>query len=145
MTEIERILKEAGAVASWQPGYPLHESRRDAIFYRAAGSNFVGQVKISDFAVDIYCDGEVRIHDRTTDSTFFYGSDVIGAGYDTDEKLSDATESGDLYVVHNSWFDLYCEGEHLDAVTHDIWDALNAAIAFLKEEKANAEEIENLV
>jgi hypothetical protein len=44
----------------------------------------------------------------------------------------------------NSWFDLYIKGEHLDAVCHEIEDAIDAAIGVLQEEVANAKAIELL-
>jgi hypothetical protein len=39
---------------------------------------------------------------------------------------------------------LYCDGEHLDAVSHDIFDAVQSAVAWLQEEKDNALKIENV-
>ncbi len=140
---LQPYLDQAGAVIEWGAGLPHHESKRDAMFYRD-DSSFVCKVKISEFAVDVYCDGITDVRDRTNDERYRDGSDLIRAGYDTDEKLNEATDSGDLDVVNNSWFDLYCDGEHLDAVSHDIFDAVQSAVAWLQEEKDNALKIENV-
>lgn len=145
MDGIQPLLDHVGATVEWDAGLPLHESKRDAIFYCDAGNhNFVGRVKISEFAVDIYCDGITDIRDRTNGERYSCGSDLINAGWDTDEKLNEGTESSDLDVVNNSWFDLYCDGEHLDAVSHDVWDAIRDAISWLQNEKQNAQAIENV-
>jgi hypothetical protein len=44
--------------------------------------------------------------------------------------------------VNNSWFDLYCEGEHLDAVTHELNEAIAVATNYVKQEWQNAEELD---
>jgi len=107
-------------------------------------SRFVAGVKIAEFSVDIYCDGITDVRDRTNGQRYTYGGDLIMHDYTTDELLNQATESGDLEIVNNSWFDLYCDGEHLDTVTHDVWDAIRSAISWLQEEKQNAQAIENV-
>lgn len=145
MDGIQPLLDHVGAEVEWDSGLPMHEDKRDAMFYCDGGSSrFVARVKIAEFAVDVYCDGITDVRDRTNGERYRYGGDFIMNDYDTDEKLNQATESGDLEVVNNSWFDLYCEGEHLDAVSHDVWDALRDAITFLQTEKQNAQAIENV-
>lgn len=145
MDGIQPLLDHVGATVEWDTGLPYHESKRDAVFYcDGSSSSFVARVKISEFAVDIYCDGVTNYVDRTSGDNLRCGADFIKAGWDTDEKLTEASESGDLHHINNSWFDLYCEGEHLDAVSHDVWDALRDAITFLQTEKQNAKAIENI-
>jgi hypothetical protein len=143
MDEIQPLLDHVGAEVDWGAGFPHHESKRDAMFYRD-DSSFVCKVKISEFAVDVYCDGITDVRDRTNGERYRDGADLIRNGYDTDEKLNEATDSGDLEVVNNSWFDLYCDGEHLDTVSHDIYDAIRDAITWLQQEKDNALQIENV-
>ncbi len=140
---IQRLLDETKAEITWNSGLPMGDEQTDAMFYRA-DSNFVATVKSGDFEVEIYCDGITRITDRTNGERYTDGAALIAAGYDTDKKLEEATDSGDLYVDNNSWFDLYVQGEHLDAVTHDILDAVRSALSFLDEEKTNALSIENV-
>lgn len=140
---IQRLLDETKSEIVWDAGLPMGDEQTDAMFYRGA-SNFVATVKSGDFEVDIYCDGVTQITDRTNDNRYYDGADLIAAGYDTDKKLEEATESGDLVVDNNSWFDLYVKGEHLDAVTHEILDAVRSALEFLDEERRNAMAIENV-
>lgn len=145
MDGIQRLLDEVGATLEWDSGLPFHENKRDAMFY-CNGSNhgFVVRVKIAEFEVDVYCDGITDVTDRTSGERYTDGTGLIAAGYDTDEKLNELTDSGDLDVRNNSWFDLYCDGEHLDTVSHDVWDAIRDAITFLQAEKENAKAIENI-
>lgn len=136
-------LRAAGATIEWETGLPRDEKQQDAMFYKDANS-YIAKVMLGEFAIEIWCDGETRVKNRINDATLTYGSDLVADGFDTDVKLQEATESGDLDVVMNSWFDLYINGEHIDAVTHTIEDAVDAAIAVLQEEVANAKVIELL-
>jgi len=136
-------LRAAGATIKWEVGLPRDEHQQDAMFYKDF-DGWICTVMLEDFEVDIYCDGETRVKNRINDATLTCGSDLIADGFDTDEKLQLGFESGDLVHDMNSWFDIYIKGEHIDAVTHEIEDAIDAAIGVLQEEVANAKAIELL-
>lgn len=111
--------------------------RTDAIFY--TGESYIGTATYKGFYVDVYCDGETNavLLDQPNGeivSHLYSRSDFISAGIDTDDALSMAMEQEILIFSNNSWFDLYCEGEHIDFVTHTISEALDAAESFLKEQ-----------
>ena len=131
-----------GFEVEWQAGYPLHETQQDAAFYRD-DTNHICTVRHDGFEVDIYCDGDMKVKNRSNDDVYRYGGDLIHAGFDTDERLSEANETDLLYWDMNPWFDMYVRGEHLDNVQHEIGDALQAAKAWLEEEAQNAKLIED--
>ena len=112
-------------------------TRFDACFY--AGEDFIVTVEYKGFAVDVYCDGETKIYNRTTDEYYNRGADLIAGGFDTDSKFSEAVENETLIMDMNSWFDLYCYGEHLDAVTHTLNEAIRTAKNYVYEEYFDAE------
>jgi hypothetical protein len=116
---------------------PSVTERYDACFY--AGEGLMGTVSYEGFAVDIYCDGDTKIHNRKTDEYYMGGSDLIRGGFDTDSKFNEAVENETLIMDMNSWFDLYCYGEHLDAVTHTLDDALYVAKNYVYQEYFDAE------
>jgi len=116
---------------------PSVTERYDACFY--AGEGLIGTVSYEGFAVDIYCDGDTKIHNRKTDEYYMGGSDLIRGGFDTDSKFNEAVENETLIMDMNSWFDLYCYGEHLDAVTHTLDDAICAAQNYVYQEYFDAE------
>ena len=125
----------------WATGYPLHATQADAAFYRDEGDmggSYVCSVSRNGLSVDIHCDGDMKITNRTNGDVYICGSDLIAAGFDEDKKLDRALESseyGDLAWDMNPWFDMYVNGEHLDNVQHDILEAIDAAKAWLDEEK----------
>jgi hypothetical protein len=112
-------------------------TRFDACFY--AGEGFIATVLYEGFAVDIYCDGDTKIYNRSTDQYYTGGADLILGGFDTDTKFHKATEDESLVMDMNSWFDLYCYGEHLDAVTHTLNEALYTAKNYVYQEYFDAE------
>lgn len=120
----------------WATGLPLPITQQDAAFYKDPSGSWVCTVSKDGFVVDIYCDGEMSVRGKN-EARYSYGSELIAAGY------TDATISGEeLDWSLNPWFDLYVRGEHLDAVSHDIVEALNSAKVWLEEEIANAHQIE---
>ena len=118
-------------------------TRFEACFY--ADKGFIGTVSYEGFAVDIYCDGDTKIYNRKTDEYYTGGSDLIRGGFDTDSKFNDAVENETLIVDMNSWFDLYCYGEHLDAVTHTLDDALYVAKNYVYQEYFDAETLVDML
>jgi hypothetical protein len=110
-------------------------TRHDACFY--AGEGHIATVLYEGFGVDIYCDGETKIYNRNTEQYYTGGADLILNGFDTDDKFHKATEDiGDesLIMDMNSWFDLYCYGEHISAVSHMLNDAIGSAKDYVYQE-----------
>ena len=127
----------------WTAGFPLALTQQDAAFYcNGGGSSLVCTVKKNGFQVDIYCDGEMRarvLADENRYETVRRGDEFEAYGVKTDADLSRLVEEFGM----NPWFDLYVYGEHLDAVEHEIADAINAAKAWLDDCCENANQIEN--
>jgi hypothetical protein len=113
--------------------------QQDPAFYTHGNSTYIMTVQSGDYSTDVYCDGEMRIHvwdsaqamnnGEHHTSVWRYTSDLIEAGIDTDEKLSNLFDEGRIDWVHNSWFDLYDTntGEHLDGVSHELAVAWHTA------------------
>ena len=112
-------------------------TRHDACFY--AGEGHIATVLYEGFAVDVYCDGDTKIYNRNKNQYYAGGADLILGGFDTDAKFHKATEDESLVMDMNSWFDLYCYGEHLDAVSHMLNEAICTAKEYVYEEYFNAE------
>jgi hypothetical protein len=116
----------------------------DAIFY--TGEGLIATVKYKGFSVGVYCDGvtNATLLDEPNGeiiSHLYSPSDFISAGINTDEAMSMAIEQGLLSFRNNSWFDLYCEGEHLDIVCHTIHDALYSAETYVEEQYFDEQEL----
>jgi len=127
----------AGCWVEFKISYEPHPEQQDAIWYQGEGC--IASVSYKGFAVDIYCDGDMRITNRETEEVYRSPSDLLSAGFDTDKQLSKATEDEILDWDMNSWFDMYCEGEHLDAVTHELHEAIGMAETYLLDESKNEE------
>jgi len=128
----------------WGAGLPLEPNQTASEFYKHS-SSFICEVKKDGFAVDIYCDGDMRYHSERHKVLITDGVELIAYEYDTDKKLTDAVETGELEHMYNPWFDLYVRGDHIDSVTHDINEALQSAKAWLEEEIINAKQIEDTI
>jgi hypothetical protein len=120
-------------------------AQQDAIFY--TGMGLIATVIWEGFHVDVYCDGETRANlldapQGRVVSSLYNPSDFIDAGLDTDKALEIANNSEILDWVNNSWFDLYCEGEHLDCVSHELSEALSFAKTYVIDEWRNAQELD---
>ena len=132
----------------------LDPSRQDAVWYY--GEKHIGTATLETaagkkFSVEIYCDGETRAHlpykneDGTYNLSDFevirYEDQWEARGSKTDEPMQEESkkimELGFDIWVFNSWFDLYTEingtMQHLDAVSHEIEDAIRDAQAVLEE------------
>lgn len=128
---------------------PTHLGREDAAFYvwDADAHQHIGTVVCEelDRQVAIYCDGEMRINlwdskearERGDSPRIIrYCDELTYAGIHNDADLYAADDAGRLEWVNNAWFDLYLSddlrnGEHADAVTHTLSDAVEAAKALI--------------
>lgn len=126
-----------GVEAKYHIPFTPYRHQQDAIFY--TGMNCIATITCAGYAVDVYCDGETKAHLFNTEgehiTTLYTPSDFIDAGLDTDDALKMANEQNLLQWDNNSWFDLYCYGEHLDAVHHELIEALSAAVAYVQEQR----------
>lgn len=117
-------------------------TRFDACFY--AGEGLIATVSYEGFAVDIYCDGETKIHNRETDDYYNGGTDLIAGGFDTDSKFNRGVEDETLVMDMNSWFDLYCYGEHFDMPSQMLDEAIDMAKEYVYAEYFNTETLLNM-
>jgi hypothetical protein len=105
----------------------------------------VCKVGLGDLEVTIYVDGDTKIEDRETGSTYTSSSE-FPAELDTDSALSKAGQGNypRLDWQNNSWFDIYTpDGEHLDMVNHEADEAFDQACHYLIGEFSNFCQIEN--
>lgn len=122
-----------------QYGFVIHgpaidSEAGDAAFYcDGTGSDLVAAVRLGDHAVQVRCDGQMRVEDIVEETRYSYAGALIDAGYRTDDELYDAERIGAIVFENNPWFDLYDDatGEHYDYITHDYSSALEAAMNFL--------------
>jgi hypothetical protein len=126
-------------------GFDPDLQQQDAIFYTGLGR--IATVQFEGFHVDVYCDGETKANlldapQGRVVSSLYNPSDFIDAGIDTDKALEIANNSEILDWVNNSWFDLYCEGVHLDCVSHELSEALSFAKTYVADEWRNAQELD---
>jgi hypothetical protein len=100
---------------------------------------------LGDLEVTIYVDGDTKIEDRETGSTYTSSSEFPD-DLNTDRALSEAG-SGNyprLDWQNNSWFDIYTpDGEHLDMVNHEADEAFDQACFYLIGQFSNFCQIEN--
>lgn len=141
----------------WKYGEPNPE-QQDAVW--SYGINYLAQATLETedgkkYSLDIYCDGETRVHapykneDGTYNSDDFevirYADQWEARGIKTDSEMQKFSEEmqelGFDIWVHNSWFDFYTEidgvSEHLDCVNHTIEDAVSQAEVVLQEVAAS--------
>lgn len=118
--------------------------KTDAVFY--TGEGLIATVTYKGFEVDVYCDGvtHAELFDQPNGvivSRLSSASDFISAGLSTDDAISMAVEQEILVFINNSWFDLYCEGDHLDIVCHTIGDAISSAKTYVEEQYFDEQEL----
>jgi hypothetical protein len=122
---------EYGFEVSGEPIDPLAEDA--AFFCDGDGSRAVAAVRLGDRAVFVRCDGMMKVEDVPNDCFYRNASDLITAGFRTDEHLDEDERIGAIYFENNPWFDLYDDdsGESLSIITHTYSDALIAAFEVL--------------
>lgn len=118
--------------------------RQDAAWYvDGSGSSWVATVRDGDRFVHIRADGAMSVHIWRTRKDALMGcdsdyhattaSDLFDAGIRTDRQLLAADDRIEWFM--NAWFDIYDgeTGEWLNDVTHTVEDAVQSAVAHLRE------------
>jgi len=99
-------------------------SRNDAAFFTYDhGSMLVWQTE--DKMVRVYKNGEMRIH--YGDRVLRYTEDLDENGFDTDEKLSQATNDGLLDWWENPWFEVVWSDNEDGEIFHGYEEAVDYA------------------
>lgn len=102
----------------------------DAAFYcQGEGSTMVAAVVMSDRTIAIRCDGMMRIENVKTGDVYRCASDLINAGFRTNEGLWEAERTGEIVWHNNPWFDLYEDesGESLSLIAGTYSEAIEFA------------------
>lgn len=116
-------------------GHDLWDTRTSPEFFCLGLSNAVCHVSINGCdPVTIYCDGDMRLLYNEDTITDCYELVDSGITNDTDlMAIFDEFEDGSR-VIMNPWFDIYdSEGEHLDIVSYDIYQAIEDAKIYIRE------------
>jgi len=126
----------------WLDGNTPDGDHQESVWWEKGA---VCKVGLGDFEVTIYVDGDTKIEDRETGSTYTNSSEFPDDLL-TDKALAEAS-SGNyprLDWKNNSWFDVYSsDGEHLDMVNHQADEAFDHACQYLIEQFVNVCMIEN--
>jgi hypothetical protein len=121
-----------------------HPKRTESVFF---DRGWVASIEIDGYKVDVYADGDTHLKYRAGGGDYYYDlcspNDFIRSDLDSDEKLEATHDDEDYYWVHNNWFDLYQNGNHLDQVTHTIDEAVESAKVVVAEHIVNVCDIEN--
>ena len=116
------------AITMYETKFNISEEQKNPEFFcEGLGSNLVITVTnadLKDKSINIYCDGEMRINHNgeiITDYIELINNDIID-----DDDLNGLYDESKVQM--NPWFDLYDQdGEHLDIVLYDIYDAMETA------------------
>ena len=118
--------------------------REDSAWYTYQSSHdLVATVSNGDREIDIFADGEMRVHIEEDGDIVVvrYCDKFPENGINNDADIFEASESGRLEWVNNSWFDLYATDQSvgdagwLDCVQHTLTDAIEEAKALLSNEE----------
>ena len=133
--------------------YPLTDDSGNpatdaAFFVEGDGHHLVATISNGEREIRVFCDGEMRLHLWADKKARDEGADyevirdtgsLFDAGITNDKQLASLDEDSSEWV-NNTWFDLYAygdgiNGEHLDAVCHDINEAIENASKYLVDEE----------
>lgn len=126
----------------WADGNVPRHDLQESIWF---GRGLVCKVRLDEFEVCVYVDGDDKIRNIRNSDYYMTATDLESIGIDNDKKLVEAlSPDGFLEQINNSWFDLYtAEGEHLDMVSHEVDDAFEGACDYVIEQFVNMCKIEN--
>jgi hypothetical protein len=118
--------------------------REDSAWYTyQSAHDIVATVSNGDREIDIFADGEMRIHiEQDGDIVVVRYCDRLPEnGINNDDELNVAVESGEAEFINNSWFDLYASDRNvgdqgwLDCVHHSLSEAIEQATALLSHDE----------
>ena len=123
-------------------GFNLNEQQTSPEFFCAGvASNAICHVSLNggDY-VTIYCDGDMRI--IFEDESIYDCHQLVDMGVTTDADLNAVyDEENGSRIIMNPWFDIYdSNGDHLDMVGYDIWESIESAKTYLKEQELSNNE-----
>lgn len=128
---------------TWYQPDERHLGREDSAWYTYESTHdIVASLSEGSRTVSIYADGEMRVHRAYDPTDWTKGHSVIRycdqwGDLKSDYEIFEATESGRIEWIDNSWFDLYINGQEWEGmVHHSLSEAIESAIALLGNEKA---------
>lgn len=110
----------------------MDDDQDDAAFYcDGGGSHLVAIVSTDDRAIEVRCDGEMRVNDLRSGAVYRTVDDLVANGYRTDQALAEGENKGDIEFENNPWFSFYdhASGEHLEDIRHGLQESIEAAAA----------------
>ena len=129
---------------TWHQPDERSQGREDSAWYTYSADHhdIVASVSNGERTIHIYADGEQRAHLAYDPTDWEKGHEVIRycdqwGDIKNDADIFEASESGRLDWVNNSWFDLYAEGQDwFDSVQHTLSDAIESAHELLADDTA---------
>ena len=127
---------------TWSQPDERSDGREDSAWYTYQSEHdLVVTVSNGERSISVYADGEMRVIVRDEDSIIRYFEDWAEHGIKNDAEIFEASESGRIEWVNNSWFDLYADDQSvgdygwLDCVCDTLTDAIQQAIALLSDDE----------
>jgi len=129
---------------TWHQPDERSDGREDSTWYTYQSQHdLVVTVSNGERSISVYADGEMRVHIEQDGDVVVvrYCDGFSGLGINNDADIFEASESGRLEWVNNSWFDLYADDQSvgdfgwLDCVQHRLTDAIEQATALLSDEE----------
>lgn len=127
---------------TWHQPDERSQGREDSAWYTYQSQHDeVVTVSNGERGITIYADGEMRVIVRDEDSIIRYCEEWTENGINNDAEIFEASESGRIEWVNNSWFDLYATDHNvgdfgwLNSVQHSLTEAIEQATALLSEEE----------
>ena len=116
------------AITMYETRFDISEDQKNPEFFcEGLGSNVAIIVTNADLkgkSISIYCDGEMRINHNGEQISDYI--ELINNDIKTDDDLNELYDQNKVQM--NPWFDLYDQdGEHLDIVLYDIYEAMDIA------------------
>jgi len=129
---------------TWHQPDERTKGREDAVWYSYSADHhdLVASVSDGNRTIHIYADGEVRAHIAYDHTDWSKGHEVVRycdqwGDIKNDADIFEASESGRLEWINNSWFDLYADDAYWsDCVQHTISDAIQSATEMLADGEA---------
>jgi len=129
---------------TWHQPDERSKGREDAVWYSYSADHhdLVASVSNGNRTIHIYADGEVRAHIAYDHTDWSKGHEVVRycdqwGDIKNDADIFEASESGRLEWINNSWFDLYAEGQGWwECASHTLTDAVRSATEMLADSEA---------